>query len=46
LIGTGLLAALVVLVVHVESDESIRIVSMGKADGDETDLYYRNAGYF
>jgi len=37
---------LVVLIVHVESDESIRIISMRKAESNETDLYYRNAGYF
>jgi len=46
MIGIGLLEALVVLIVHVESDESIRIISMRKAESDETDLYYRNAGYF
>jgi uncharacterized protein len=46
MIGIGLLETLVVLVVHVESDETIRIISMRKADSDETDLYYRNAGYF
>jgi hypothetical protein len=37
---------LVVLIVHVESDETIRIISMRKADGNETDLYYQNVGYF
>jgi len=46
MIGIGLLGTLVVLIVHVESDEIIRIISMRKADSDETDLYYRNAGYF
>lgn len=46
MIGIGLLDYLVVLIVHVESDESIRIISMRKADSDETDLYYKNAGYF
>ncbi|MBL8490704.1 MAG: BrnT family toxin [Rhodocyclaceae bacterium] len=46
MIGIGLLDFLVVLIVHVESDEEIRIISMRKADSDETDLYYRNAGYF
>ncbi len=35
-----------VLIVHVESDDSIRIISMRKAESDETDLFYRNAGYF
>lgn len=46
MIGIGLLDCLVVLIVHVESDDEIRIISMRKADSDETDLYYRNAGYF
>ncbi|MDP1634218.1 MAG: BrnT family toxin [Gallionellaceae bacterium] len=46
MIGIGLLDVLVVLIVHVESDEEIRIISMRKADNDETDLYYKNAGYY
>ena len=46
MIGIGLLDCLVVLIVHVESDEAIRIISMRKADSNETDLFYRNAGYF
>ncbi len=46
MIGIGPLDFLVVLIVHIESDEEIRIISMRKADSDETDLYYRNAGYF
>lgn len=46
MIGIGLLDFLVVLIVHVESDEEIRIISMRKADSDETDLYFKNAGYF
>jgi hypothetical protein len=46
MIGIGLLDVLVVLIVHVESENEVRIVSMRKADSDETDLYYRNAGYF
>ena len=46
MIGIGLLDYIVVLVVHVESDVDIRIISMRKADSDETDLYYKNAGYF
>lgn len=46
MIGIGMLDFLVVLVVHVESPEEIRIISMRKADNDETDLFYRNAGYF
>ena len=46
MIGIGLLETIVVLIVHVESDDSIRIISMRKAESDETDLFYRNAGYF
>ena len=46
MIGIGQLDYLVVLIVHVESDDEIRIISMRKADSDETDLYYKNAGYF
>lgn len=46
MIGIGMLDFLVVLIVHVEDNEEIRIISMRKADSDETDLYFRNAGYF
>ncbi len=46
MIGIGLLETLVVLIVHVEVDDSIRIISMRKAESDETDLFYCNAGYF
>jgi uncharacterized DUF497 family protein len=46
MIGVGLLAVIVVLIVHVESDDEIRIISMRKATSDESDLYYRHAGYF
>ena len=46
MIGVGLLGALVVLVVHVESDDTIHIISMRKADSDETNLFYKNAGSF
>jgi hypothetical protein len=46
MIGIGLLDFLVVLIVHVESDHEIRIISMRKATSDEIDLFYRNAGYF
>lgn len=46
MIGIGLLDFLVVLIVHVESNEEIRIISMRKATSDETDLYYKNAGYY
>jgi len=46
MIGIGLLDFLVVLIVHVESEDETRIISMRKAESDETDLFYRNAGYF
>lgn len=46
MIGIGLLDYLVVLIVHVETDESVRIISMRKADNNETNLYYENVGYF
>jgi uncharacterized protein len=46
MIGVGLLDTVVVLIVHVDTDESIRLISMRKADSDETDLFYQNAGYF
>jgi len=46
MIGVGLLDCLVVLIVHVESEATIRIISMRKADGNETDIYYQNVGYF
>jgi hypothetical protein len=42
MIGIGLLD----WIVHVEADETIRIISMRKADTDEIDLFYKNAGYF
>ena len=46
MIEIGQLEYLVVLIVHVETDEQIRVISMRKADSDETDLYFKNAGYF
>lgn len=46
MIGIGLLGFLVVLIVHVESEQEIRIISMRQATSDETDLFFRNAGYF
>lgn len=41
LIGVGRLDCLVVLIVHVEQGETIRIISMRKADRDETNLFYQ-----
>ena len=46
MIGIGQLESLIVLIVHVESETHIRIISMRKADSNETDLYYQNIGYF
>ena len=46
MIGIGLLESQVVLIVHVESETNIRIISMRKADSNETNLYYQNVGYF
>ncbi len=41
MIGIGSLDCLVVLIVHVEQNETIRIISMRKADRDETNLFYQ-----
>ena len=46
MIGIGLPDYLVVLIVHTETNDTIRIISMRKAESDETDLYYENVGYF
>ena len=43
MIAVELLDALVVLIVHVESDEFIRIISMRKANSHETELFFKNA---
>lgn len=41
LIGIGLLESLVVVMVHVEADDTIRLISMRKANRDETNLFYQ-----
>ena len=46
MIGIGLLDTVVVLIVHVEDDMTIHIISMRRADSNEADTYYQNAGYF
>ena len=46
MVAVGLLDVVVVLIVHVEHEDEIRIISMRKADRDETEIFYRNAGYF
>ncbi|MDP3518524.1 MAG: BrnT family toxin, partial [Pseudohongiella sp.] len=43
-IGVGFLDSIVVLVVHVESDEIIRIISMRRADKNEADLFFEEFG--
>lgn len=44
MIALGLLDAIVVLLVHVEDDNTVRIISMRKADKHETNLYYQDVG--
>lgn len=44
LLGLGLLDTVVVMIVHVESDDAIRIISMRKADKHETNRYYKELG--
>jgi uncharacterized DUF497 family protein len=44
MIGIGPLDCLMVMIVHVESSETIRIISMRKADSDETSLFYQTYG--
>ena len=46
MIGIGLLGELVVLIAQVESDVTIHVISMRKADNHETNLFYQSAGYF
>ena len=46
MIGVGLLGDLAVLIVHVESDTTIHVISMRKADHHETNLFYQSAGHF
>lgn len=46
MITIGFLDSLLVLVVHVESDEEIRIISMRRTEYYEADLYFQNIGFF
>ena len=41
LIGLGLLNGLVVVIIHVEADTTIRVISMRKASHHEADLFYQ-----
>jgi uncharacterized DUF497 family protein len=38
----GLLEAIVVVIVHTESDDEIHVISMRKADKDEQHLFFTN----
>ncbi len=42
MVAVGLLSVTVVVVVHVEDDETIRIISMRKATATEIKTYYAN----
>jgi uncharacterized DUF497 family protein len=42
MIAMGMLQALIVVIVHVDENDIIRIISMRKATRNETDIYYRN----
>ena len=44
MVALRILNALVVLIVHLEFDDTIRIISMRKGDKNETRLYYQNLG--
>ena len=43
-IALGVLDTVIVAIVHIESDETIRIISMRKGDKDETNLYFEQIG--
>ena len=44
LIAHGLLDTVVVIVIHVEADQTIRIISMRKGDKHETNRYFKEIG--
>ena len=44
MLALGLLETIVVLIVHVESDDSIRVISMRKANKHETNNYFEKIG--
>ena len=46
MLALGLLETVVVLIVHVEFDDSIRIISMRKANRHETNNYFEKIGPF
>ncbi len=41
-ITLGLLRGMVVVIATTETDETIRVISMRKAEANEEDIYYRN----
>ena len=45
MIGVGLLYSKIVLAVHVETDNEIRMISMREATKNEKDQYYEYLGY-
>ena len=45
MIALGMLGQQVILIVHIEEDDEIRIISMRKAEKYETDLFYENVGF-
>ena len=45
-IAVGMLDAIVVLIVHVEHDDCVRIISMRQATKNETDFYYENTASY
>ena len=44
MVAIGSLQTLIVVLVHVEDDNTIRIISMRQATRNETKLYYQNLG--
>ena len=42
MIAAGMLDTVVVLIVNVERDDCVRIISMRQATKNETDFYYEN----
>jgi uncharacterized protein len=44
MLALGILDAVVVVIVHVELDETIRIISMRKGDKYEANLYFEEVG--
>lgn len=46
MLALGLLDEVVVLIVHVESDDSIRIISMRKGTKNETNDFFKKSGHY